>query len=156
MLFNLLSEPPYASVFRERELAPYETPELAEEFLREIEHEKDLEREQKYKEALQKLWEKYEQQENEIKEDLFEDEKKKRQLLPYISPMEKKRSYPVLPWLPASRKKRFPVTKRSPRASNEGTFGASGTDERVAHDLEAIFSEPNDDKKKRSAENGKQ
>lgn len=147
-------EPPYASVFRERELAPYETPELAEEFLREIEHEKDLEREQKYKEALQKLWEKYEQQENEIKEDLFEDEKKKRQLLPYISPMEKKRSYPVLPWLPASRKKRFPVTKRSPRASNEGTFGASGTDERVAHDLEAIFSEPNDDKKKRSAENG--
>lgn len=63
-----------------------------------------------------------------------------------------KRSMPMLPWLPASRKKRFPVTKRSPKVI------APETSEKVSQDLKGIFgaleSEKTDDsdskKKKRS------
>lgn len=41
---------------------------------------------------------------------------------------------PMLPWLPASRKKRFPVTKRSPKA-----LTPPATNEKVSQDLKGIF-----------------
>lgn len=47
---------------------------------------------------------------------------------------KQKRDYPLLPWLPASRKKRFPVAKRSPRPQTEVS-----TDDKVAKDLKEIF-----------------
>lgn len=63
---------------------------------------------------------------------------------------KKKRGYPVLPWLPASRKKRFPVAKRSPRPNEFRDM----TDEKVARDLKEIFGGGDDDdkKKKRSSD----
>lgn len=66
---------------------------------------------------------------------------------------------PLLPWLPASRKKRFPVAKRSPKA-NELAIVATVPNEKVSQDLRGIFgsskSEKNGDvgsiKKKRSSD----
>ncbi|XP_055379432.1 trichohyalin [Condylostylus longicornis] len=159
---NERNEPQYmGSVFREREFPRNNQQELTEKFLREIEEERDLEREERYKEALKNLWEKYQQQENEIEDELFEDEKRKRFLVPesdavgnqYIGPlMQRKRSYPVLPWLPYNKKKRFPVAKRSPKmpmkpfsTSNE----ANGNDQ-ISKDLQAIFGPTGEEKKKRS------
>lgn len=46
---------------------------------------------------------------------------------------------PLLPWLPASRKKRFPVTKRSPKANNELIIATPETNEKVSKDLQGIF-----------------
>lgn len=75
-----------------------------------------------------------------------------------------KRSMPLLPWLPASRKKRFPVTKRSPKVTENELVKASASaiienDEKIAQDLRGIFGAANDDanddkkkKKKRSME----
>lgn len=76
---------------------------------------------------------------------------------------DEKRSMPLLPWLPASRKKRFPVTKRSPKATENELVKASAAaiienDEKIAQDLRGIFGAVNDDvkdtkkKKKRSME----
>ena len=61
---------------------------------------------------------------------------------------------PLLPWLPASRKKRFPVAKRSPKEI------LPQTSEKVSQDLKGIFGETekhgvaddNKMKKKRSNE----
>lgn len=63
---------------------------------------------------------------------------------------------PLLPWLPAARKKRFPVTKRSPKMA-----ASPETNTKVSHDLQGIFGasgapkESGDDKnmKKRSSDN---
>lgn len=68
-----------------------------------------------------------------------------------------KRSMPLLPWLPASKKKRFPVAKRSPKINGEITSSPENN-QKVSHDLQGIFGSPagkNDDggdptKKKRS------
>lgn len=62
-----------------------------------------------------------------------------------MSYQKMKRDYPMLPWLPASKKKRFPVAKRSPRPNDFRDM----TDEKVAHDLKEIFGEVDDDKKKK-------
>lgn len=74
----------------------------------------------------------------------------------YIGPlMQKKRSYPVLPWLPmaASRKKRFPVAKRSTKRSPaEGAANFGKTDEKVARELSELFGSPVEEKKKRSTD----
>lgn len=117
-------------------MQPYTQSELADEFLREIEEAREVEREEKYKDALRNLWEKYQDQENE----LFNGAEGKR--IPF---MQKKRSYPVLPWLPYSdKRKRFPVAKRSPKVDKQ------------SKDLEEIFGKPSEDKekkKKRSVEN---
>lgn len=144
---------------------------MAEEFLREIEHEKNLEREEKYRDTLRHLWEKYQQQENEIENELFEDERKHLEPInydkrrpysdmgaSYWSPPQgmdkKKRNFPILPWLPATRKKRFPVAKRSPKPLSEDV-SATATNDKVAKDLQAIFGETSpqeeDKKKKRSS-----
>lgn len=126
------------SVFRERDVQPYTQTELADEFLREIEEEREMEREEKYekyKDALRNLWEKYQDQENEI---ITEPEEKRPQF------MQKKRTYPVLPWLLyTDKRKRFPVAKRSPKVDKQ------------SKDLEEIFGKPSDDedkKKKRSVD----
>lgn len=159
-------ELPYQSVFREREVIQ---PDLASEFLKEIDRERNAEREEKYKETLRRLWEKYQQQENEIEEDLFTEEKPDKipayemKMAPrpqYISAgnrpeyfgsvVEKRRL--TLPWMPATRRKRFPVAKRSPKYTKEDAR-TSGTDAKVAKDLQAIFNEPIDVKKKRSSGN---
>jgi hypothetical protein len=69
-----------------------------------------------------------------------------------------KRSMPLLPWLPATRKKRFPVTKRSPKVNNELIIALPQTNEKVSKDLQGIFGgESGKDgessmKKKRSSE----
>lgn len=110
-------------------MQPYTQSELADEFLREIEEAREVEREEKYKDALRSLWEKYQDQENEI----FNEAEVKRP--PF---MQKKRSYPVLPWLPyTDRRKRFPVAKRSAKVDKQ------------SKDLEEIFGKPSDDKEKR-------
>ncbi|EDW61624.1 neurofilament medium polypeptide isoform X1 [Drosophila virilis] len=165
------------SVFREREnlggnaVAAGGDPshsELTEQFLREIEEAGEHDRQERYKAALRQLWEKYQQQENELhgkvqdeeleEQQLFE-QKKRMRVPPYYLLMQKKRSYPVLPWLPynADKKKRFPVAKR---AAGESPLGK--TDERVAQELSELFGRPLDqqqqqqqlseEKKKRSTE----
>lgn len=66
---------------------------------------------------------------------------------------EKKRTYPILPWLPASRRKRFPVTKRSSNFNEHNPLNA-GTNDKVVKDLKAIFEAPIETKKKRSSNDG--
>lgn len=166
--------PAYPTVFREREIEkPYQSrPDLSNDFLKEIDRQANLEREEKYLDQLRQLWDKYQQQENEIEQELFDEDRAaaeeaalggsyydKRQGYPSVSqseaaamfygpPMEeRKRTLPILPWLPATRKKRFPVAKRSPKPE----ASASGTNEKVAKDLQALFGEPEDSKKKRSS-----
>lgn len=127
-----------------------------------------MEREEKYRDTLRHLWEKYQQQENEIENELFEDERKHSEPIiydkrrpysdmgaSYWSPPQgmdkKKRNFPILPWLPATRKKRFPVAKRSPKPLIDDVSG-TGTNDKVAKDLQAIFGDtaaPQEDKKKK-------
>lgn len=158
--------PQYQSVFREREIIPQPSTNMAAEFLKEIDLERNAEREEKYKETLRRLWEKYQMQENEIEHDLFADQQKQQQ---HIGQMEQYKSKPmymaatppenhpeyfgsivekrrlILPWMPATRRKRFPVAKRSPPKYTADMMiddaSTSGTDEKVAKDLQAIFNE---------------
>lgn len=129
---------------------------MTDQFLHEIERTQDHGREERYKEAIRNLWDKYQQQqENELETgDLYEEQKKRMRMPPYYMLMQKKRSYPVLPWLPysAERKKRFPVAKRStPHVSNEGPVNGLGkTDENVERELSELFGSAIDEKKKRS------
>uniref|UniRef100_A0AAG5D8Z0 Uncharacterized protein n=1 Tax=Anopheles atroparvus TaxID=41427 RepID=A0AAG5D8Z0_ANOAO len=161
----------YPTVFREREQEKvYPRPDLSSEFLKEMDRQAMAERDEEFQERLQHLWNKYQQEENEIEQQLFEDEQmapqlgsgyEKRQGFPISQsepsvmngpPMEaRKRTLPILPWLPATRKKRFPVAKRSPKPE---TPTLSGTDEKVAKDLQALFGAPpmEKEKRKRSSE----
>lgn len=161
-------------MFRERELSGFpQQPDLAEDFLEEMEREREEEREEKYRETLRRLWDKYQQQENDIEEELFDEDKKKRSsfdvedvdkkkkkrqggFVPmYWGPIpDKRRTFPVLPWLPASRKKRFPVAKRSTMPVLHDEANNSGTSEKVAKDLQVLFGEIDggDKKKKRNSE----
>lgn len=135
---------------------------MAAEFLKEIDRERNLERDEKYRDTLRHLWEKYQQQENEIEQDLFDEEKQREQERPFVdatpeinpqyygSVVQKRRL--VLPWLPATRRKRFPISKRSPVYPKEAA-GISGTDEKVAKDLQAIFGESIDVNKRSSGDN---
>lgn len=157
-------------------------PDLGQEFLEEMEREREEEEEQQYQQTLHRLWNKYLQQENSIERQLFEeqqgndneeelnDEEKKRKrdfnlddrkkrygYLPmYIGPLPvKRRDYPLLPWLTNdddSRKKRFPVRKRSAKPIAEDQKpNASGTSAKVSNDLQTLFGDVNA-KKKRSTE----
>nr|XP_014091091.1 glutamic acid-rich protein isoform X2 [Bactrocera oleae] len=151
------------SVFREREVQKTpasitvpERSELTKEFLRDIEDAQELEREDRFKEALRNLWEKYQQQENDIEDNSLE-EKKRIRMPPFYMLMQKKRSYPVLPWLPYSeRKKRYPVAKRSTKTSYSENMNLGKTDEKVAKELSELFgsssSAASDEKKKRSTD----
>ncbi|XP_058054755.1 uncharacterized protein LOC131206276 [Anopheles bellator] len=159
----------YPTVFRERELEKsYPRPDLSLDFLKEVDRQSNAERDEEYQERLQRLWNKYQQEENEIEQQLFEDEQlapltaggyEKRQGFPmshsepspamYGPPMEeRKRTLPILPWLPATRRKRFPVAKRSPKPE----MVPSGTDKKVAKDLQALFGAPLEQKRKRSSD----
>lgn len=46
---------------------------------------------------------------------------------------------PLLPWLPASRKKRFPVAKRSPKVNIDLTIPPPEANKKVSQDLQGIF-----------------
>ncbi|KAH8394808.1 hypothetical protein KR222_006454, partial [Zaprionus bogoriensis] len=181
------SGPSGSSVFRERESLAGNSgdpslpthSELTEQFLREIEEASEHERQERYKAALRQLWEKYQQQENELRDTAVDDveqqqqqqqaqlqdqqlfeQKKRMRMPPYYLLMQKKRSsYPVLPWLPynADKKKRFPVAKRA--VAGESPLGK--TDERVAQELSELFGkpieqQPLEEKKKRSTEEQQQ
>ncbi|XP_011196774.1 nucleolin isoform X2 [Zeugodacus cucurbitae] len=151
------------SIFREREIqkAPTsvtvpEHSELTKEFLREIEDAQEFEREDHFKETLRNLLEQYQQQENDIEDSEFE-EKKRMRMPPFYMLMQKKRSYPVLPWLPYSeRKKRFPVAKRSTKTLYSGNMNLGKTDEKVTQELSELFgsssSSTSDEKRKRSTD----
>lgn len=152
-VYFISTELPYQSVFREREMDV--RPDLTEDFLHEIDQQRNLEREEKYRDTLRRLWEKYQQQENQIERELFDEERKRSDVIQpnmYYAPMAK-RSYPILPWLPASKKKRFPVSKRSPK-NYESAADISGTKEKVSKDLDALFGKPVEEKKKRSSYDG--
>uniref|UniRef100_A0A182SYE5 Uncharacterized protein n=1 Tax=Anopheles maculatus TaxID=74869 RepID=A0A182SYE5_9DIPT len=156
----------YPTVFRERELEKsYAHPDLSADFLKAVDRQAIAEREEEFQDRLQQLWDKYQQEENEIEQRLFDEESQgpvgyeKRQGFPmsdsepspahYGPPMqERKRTLPILPWLPATRKKRFPVAKRSPKPEAP----PSGTEEKVAKDLQALFGAPIEQKRKRSSE----
>ncbi|XP_073844952.1 uncharacterized protein isoform X1 [Musca autumnalis] len=149
---NLYDESP-ASIFRERDVPDnFDRSELTDQFLREIERSQEHGHQDRYKEALRNLWEKYQQQENEIDGDVYEKQKKRVRMPPYYMLMQKKRSYPVLPWLPVERRKRFPVSKRSTNhMGNDSPLNNLGkTDENVERELSELFGSANDDKKKRS------
>lgn len=142
-----------ASIFREREIPDtLDRSELTDQFLREIERSQEHGHQDRYKEALRNLWEKYQQQENEIDGDVYEEQKKRMRMPPYYMLMQKKRSYPVLPWLPVERRKRFPVSKRSTsHMANDSPVGSLGkTDENVERELSELFGTATDEKKKRS------
>ncbi|XP_016947462.1 uncharacterized protein LOC108022828 isoform X2 [Drosophila biarmipes] len=148
------------SAFRERESQPLNAEpahnELTEQFLREIEEARD-------RDAVRQWWHHLDQAKNQQEPDpqdaeLFE-QKKRMRVPPYYLLMQKKRSYPVLPWLPynGDKRKRFPVAKRStPNANPEAPLGR--TDERVAQELSELFGKPGEtqshteEKRKRSAD----
>lgn len=57
-----------------------------------------------------------------------------------------KRSMPLLPWLPASRKKRFPVAKRSPKVNSDLIVPQPEANKKVSQDLQGIFGATESDK----------
>ncbi|XP_063698646.1 zinc finger CCCH domain-containing protein 13 isoform X2 [Culicoides brevitarsis] len=174
------------SVFREREYGHPST--MDEDFLREMDRERNLDRDRKYHALIKQLWGKYKHDDEELERQLLRNElehtrdmqddenypdmeemddyykkkramKKKRMMFaPMIAAgyyggapggamSKKKRDYPMLPWLPASRKKRFPVAKRSPPA---GEFhDTMNTDEKVTHELKEIFGDAGEEEKKK-------
>ncbi|XP_037714745.1 histone acetyltransferase KAT6A isoform X2 [Drosophila subpulchrella] len=151
---------PVPSAFRERENQPLNAEpahnELTEQFLREIEEARD-------RDAVRQWWHHLDQAKNQQEPEpqdaeLFE-QKKRMRVPPYYLLMQKKRSYPVLPWLPynGDKRKRFPVAKRSTTNANpEAPLGR--TDERVAQELSELFGKPGEtqshpeEKRKRSAD----
>ncbi|XP_043662235.1 histone acetyltransferase KAT6A isoform X1 [Drosophila teissieri] len=150
---------PAPSAFREREIQPLNAEpahnELTEQFLREIEEARD-------RDAVRQWWRHLDQaktqQDPEQEAEQFE-QKKRMRVPPYYLLMQKKRSYPVLPWLPynGDKRKRFPVAKRSTSNSNPESPLAR-TDERVAQELSELFGKPGEpqshpeEKRKRSAD----
>ncbi|XP_070139935.1 trichohyalin isoform X2 [Drosophila kikkawai] len=158
---------PVPSVFRERENQPLNAEpshnELTEQFLREIEEARE-------RDAVRQWWRHLDQAKNQQDlepelqpqdAELFE-QKKRMRVPPYYLLMQKKRSYPVLPWLPynGDKRKRFPVAKRSTSSSSpESPLGR--TDERVAQELSELFGKPSEsqshpeEKRKRSADEPK-
>lgn len=165
------------SVFRERELENADNPtglgyyanadrsELAQEFVQEINNERNRERDELYRENVRRLLAKYEQQqENAIEREILADELQRNAILEGARlqhelkdrnnhqhlpadwdgddaerTIEKRRL--VLPWLPAVRRKRFPISKRSP--ASQVRHDLDVTNDKVAHDLQAIFGDSN-------------
>ncbi|XP_075166171.1 uncharacterized protein LOC142238418 [Haematobia irritans] len=143
-----------ASIFRERDIPdPLDRTELTDQFLREIESPRER-LHQDRNNVLRNLLDKYQQENNEMDNgDIYEEQKKRMRMPPYYMLMQKKRSYPVLPWLPVERKKRFPVAKRSTsnHIANYGPISSLGkTDENVERELSELFGSASDEKKKRS------
>lgn len=156
----------YPSVFRERgsenifqRPAPQQA-QLTNEFLREIDRERDSERDLAYRQNLARAIEKYEEDEqNALERESIAEELGRNAIVnaggnqpaghipvhlqrkeigahwdgPVKELIEKRQM--TLPWLPMSRSKRFPILKRSPN----GYAGIDGTSDKVAHDLDALF-----------------
>lgn len=173
-LLNFAEEDIPQSVFRERELSTASGnpsnnlgyygkghSELAQEFMREINDERNRERDELFRENLQNVLAKYEQEEeNAIEREILADELQRnaiiegarlqhelkdrnnhRQAPQWNSEaaeraIEKRRL--TLPWLPASRRKRFPISKRSSNG-HANKHELEETNDKVAHDLQAIF-----------------
>lgn len=147
---NIDRDRKYHAIIRELwEKYKHDDQELEHQLLRnEIEHNREVEENESYPD---------------MDDDQYYQKKKKKRLM--YAPMVgypsaltanyygqvKKRDYPILPWLPASRKKRFPVAKRSPKPDE---LKSIANDDKVVKDLKAIFGEnldDNDKKKKRSS-----
>lgn len=162
---------PYPSVFRERgsdNLLPRtaaQSSPLANQFLREIDNERNLQHEIEYRENLARAIEKYEEDErNALEREAIAEELERNAIIgaggerkvhgpahlqrkeigahwdgPVKDLIEKRQM--TLPWLPASRRKRFPISKRSPNvyAGIDGDSLLGGTSDKVARDLDALF-----------------
>lgn len=120
-------------------------PELSNEFLREIARVED-ERDQH--ESLPPDT-KYHQIENNLDEvGLHGVHNKRLRVPPYYMLMQRKRSYPVLPWLPYSgpegeMRKRFLIAKRSTSSKNSDSASISTrTAKNVEKELSALFETP--------------
>lgn len=64
------------SVFRERSRLPsqhQQQAQLAEKFLKAIEDEREREREEEYRESLRNMWNRYQDEESAIEQELFND-----------------------------------------------------------------------------------
>lgn len=141
--------------------------ELAQDFVREIDQERKREREQLYHDDLQRLLSKYEQQEEDtmiladelqrnaiVEGAIMQQELKDRANHPRFNVqwdgttaekgIEKRRL--TLPWLPA-RRKRFPISKRSPAIQGKRDTDAAGA--KISQDLQTLFGEPSADTKDR-------
>lgn len=144
-------ELPYHSVFRE--LDDKNTNEDME-FLSEIDRQQQIERENDYKNQLQQLWNVYGRQQNKISGG--------GEILTHLNnnvhrPIMEKRQL-ILPWLPASRRKRFRVVKRSPINNVKKFINVSaGTNETVTKELRSLFGPTSlDERRKRSNTGQKQ
>lgn len=134
--------------------------ELADQFLREIEEARERDAVRQWWRHLDQAKSPQQELETDPQDSELYEQKKRMRVPPYYLLMQKKRSYPVLPWLPynGDKRKRFPVAKRSTNARPEsGPLGQ--TDERVAQELSELFGKPGGDsrphpeeKRKRSAD----
>lgn len=152
---------PYPSVFRERdnEKLSQATPS-ANQFLHEIDNERNMRNELKYRQNLARAIEQYEEEEdNALEREAIAEALERNAILgggaerkmhgpqhlqrkqidahwdgPIRDLIEKRQM--TLPWLPASKRKRFPISKRSP---NVYVGVDSSTADKVSHDLDALF-----------------
>lgn len=161
----------YPSVFRERgsenifQRPASQPSQLANQFLREIDNERDLQRELEYRQNMARAIEKYEEDEqNALEREAIAEELERNAIIGAVADrrahgpahlqrkeigahwegpakdlIEKRQM--TLPWLPASRRKRFPISKRSPNvyAGIDGDSMLGGTTDKVARDLDALF-----------------
>lgn len=137
-------EMPYHSVFRELD-DKNSNEEMA--FLNEIDRQQMLERDNDYKNQLRQLWTAYGRQNVRHSPSAVDAAS----MLNGRRPVMEKRQL-VLPWLPATRRKRFRVVKRSPVNSAKKIVNVSGTNETVTKELRSLFGPPSamDERRKRS------
>lgn len=138
-----------------------ENSELSEQFLREISRAEDQQREQQYEKAVQNN--KYYQPDNQLDDEGHRTPSKRLRVPPYYMLMQRKRSYPVLPWLPYSGpeeaiRKRFLIAKRSTQNKLPESKRSPRTTKSVERELSEFFGQPSqrritaDGKHKRSTE----
>lgn len=118
------------------------------EFLNEIDRQQQLERDNDYKNQLRQLWTAYGRQNNRHSPSAVDMATVMGG--PRPRPITEKRQL-ILPWLPATRRKRFRVVKRSPVNSAKKIVNVSGTNETVTKELRSLFGPPSmDERRKRS------
>lgn len=147
---------PYHSVFRELDDSRRNTNEEDLEFLSEIDRQQQIERENDYKNQLNQLWNVYGRQQNKISPiggGYIHQQSAANNGFGHRPVMEKRQL--ILPWLPASRRKRFRVVKRSPINNVKKFINLSGTNETVTKELRSLFGPTTlDERRKRSNING--
>lgn len=146
------NSPLHPSVFRERSnphTRKIQNAELALDFLRQLDQNRDGSHSEIPRRNIIDAIEQYEENERAANEREIIAEELERSGLLDPEPFNRKehaihlnsvadaiaaeKRQMTLPWLPASRRKRFPVTKRSPKSDS------FGMNEKVARDLQAIF-----------------